>query len=131
MDSPAPFHRWQLRDVPQLYVFVVWVAFGASVIFYLGDWPLVLRGAPTKPQSQNVDRSNDDDMLYTGSIIFVPERGERCSVLGIDNRTGKIWEKGFINCYDFVTQSAAQKKFEGISGARLRAINGGFHTGTD
>jgi hypothetical protein len=131
MVSRVPLRHSHLRDVSRLSVLFVWVAFAASVLFYFGEWPLVPHSAAAKGKSQNLSGINNADIFYTGSIVLVPESGERCSVLGLDNRTGRIWDKGFVNCYDVVAQSAARKKFEGMSGERLHAIARTFHTVTD
>lgn len=79
----------------------------------------------------NSSRETDDDRLYSGSIFVVPERGERCWELGLDNRTGKMWDKGFVNCYEAVSRPGADKKSAGMSAERLRAISKTFHLGDD
>jgi tRNA A37 N6-isopentenylltransferase MiaA len=38
---------------------------------------------------------------YMGSIVIAPDRGD-CRQR-IDNRTGKMWDKGYVNCYEAIT----------------------------
>ena len=131
MASLVPSRHWHLRDVPLAVVLLVWVAFTASVFFYFSDWFPVRHEVAVKTQLHHASRKTDEDRLYSGSIFIVPERGDRCWELGLDNRTGKMWDKGFVNCYEAISRSVAGKKFEGISGERLRAIGKTFHPGGD
>ena len=57
----------------------------------------------------------------------MPDRGERCLELGLDNRTGQMWEKGYINCYDVVARYNARDKLFKLNGERLRIIGKAFH----
>ena len=121
--------HWRLRDVPPAVVLLVWVAFAASVFFYFSDWFPVRHEVAVKSQMHNASRVVDDDKLYSGSIFVVPERGDSCWEFGLDNRTGKMWDKGFVNCYEAISRSAAGKNLGGITGERLRAISKTFHLG--
>ncbi|MBI3704222.1 MAG: hypothetical protein HY244_10380 [Rhizobiales bacterium] len=129
MASLAPSRHWRLRDVPLAAVLLVWAAFAASVIFYLSDWSPVRLVAEVKPPLNNISQKDEDDRLYSGSIFVVPDRGDRCSELGFDNRSGNMWDKGFINCYEAMARANAGKKLEGLSSNRLRAIGKAFHFG--
>lgn len=131
MASLAPSRQWRLRDVPLAVVLLVWVAFAASVFFYFSDWFPVRHEVAVKPQMYNSSRITNDNRLYFGSIFIVPERGESCWEFGLDNRTGKMWDKGFVNCYEAISRSVAGKNLGGISSERLRAISKTFHPGGD
>jgi hypothetical protein len=61
--------------------------------------------------------------LYTGSIILVPTQGEQCLERALDNRTGQMWDKGYVNCYDVVRNTA---KNSGLSSSRMRLIGNAF-----
>jgi hypothetical protein len=129
--SRASSRRWQLRDLPRVYVLLVWAAFGASIVYYFLDSTPVQHKAAATSDRAGKSAKDIDDALYTGSIVVVPDRGERCRELGLDNRTGQRWEKGYINCYDVVARAVARDNLYKLSGERLRVIGKAFHSGTD
>ena len=88
-------------DFPRVLILLVWVAFGLSIAFYFDGWLPLQREIAVRPQSSNVNK-NDADKLYVGSIILAPTRGDKCRELMLDNRTGNMWDKGYINCFDAV-----------------------------
>lgn len=108
--------RWLLRDITLSLVLFVWVAFGFSILIYFFDWVPVQRETAARPQMNHVN----DDKLYTGSIIIVPRRGDLCWERMLDNRTGKMWDKGYVRCDDAVTQPS--EKHPTMGDARMRAI---------
>ena len=121
--------RWFLRDVPRTYVLFVWLAFALAAFLYAYDWrpsgwsALRQQEATVKPQRR-------DGEYYTGSIVIVPGRGDFCWQRIIDNRTGKMWDKGYVNCYEAV---APQEKDQrgGMSSARINAIGKAFNHAGD
>ena len=138
MASYVPSRHWRLRDVPLAVVLLVWAAFAASVLFYFSDRPPFRHEVAMTSQKSRMNspmpissREIDDDSLYSGSILVVPERGERCWEFGLDNRTGKMWDKGYVNCYEAVSRPGAEKTSAGMSAERLRAISKTFHLGGD
>ena len=73
MASRAPV-RWFWRDMRLVFVLLVWAAFGIGLLAYL-DSSISFslhRPAPAPPQAVA------DAELYTGSIVVVPSRGDRC-----------------------------------------------------
>ena len=114
--ASRPLHRfWRWRDLPLAYVLLVWAAFGSSVFFYFNDWPTVPHLAA---EVTNVR----DDAQYTGSIIIVPANGNRCWQRMLDNRSGKLWDTGYVNCEDVVSKLIEQRKNGSGSTMRLLAI---------
>ena len=120
--------RWFLRDVPRTYVLLVWVAFCFAAVIYTYDWhpsgwsALKQQQAAAKPQRRDAE-------YYTGSIIIVPVGGETCWQRMIDNRTGKMWDKGYVNCYEAVSPQEKDQR-GGMSTLRMNAIGKAFnHTG--
>jgi hypothetical protein len=117
--------RWFLRDVPRTYVLFVWLAFGLAIFVYAYDWRpsgwSVLRQqeAAAMPQRRGVE-------YYTGSIVIVPARGDFCWQRMIDNRTGKMWDKGYVNCYEAVAPMDKDQRV-GMSSARINAIGRAFN----
>jgi hypothetical protein len=39
-----------------------------------------------------------DDEVYTGSILYLPDRGQMCRQLLFDNRTGRVQDNGLVDC---------------------------------
>jgi hypothetical protein len=119
--------HWFMRDIPRTYLLLVWLAFGIAVIVYSNDWhpsgwsALRHEASVTPPQRTNVES-------YTGSIIIVPTRGDICWQRMLDNRTGKMWDKGYVNCDEAI--SRAEKERGGMSTLPMNAIGKAFnHTG--
>src|SRR5665647_539801 len=98
--SRVSARRWLLRDIPLSFVLFVWVAFCFSILIYFFDWAQVRHETAASPQMNYAN----NDKLYTGSIIIVPTRGDLCWERMLDNRNGKMWDKGYVRCDDAVTQ---------------------------
>jgi hypothetical protein len=75
----------------------------------------------TRPNTVPLVVKQDDDEIYTGSILFAPRDGKLCRQLLFDNRTGQFADAGNINC-DQVYSSGAKR----WSWARVQAISQGF-----
>jgi hypothetical protein len=71
----------------------------------------------------------DPEAHYLGSIIVSPERGDKCRELGLDNRNGAIWDKGYVNCDVVPPLSALQNDAKGLAARRLKAIGKAFAFG--
>ena len=68
---------------------------------------------PPPPQAKT--KAQIDDEIYTGSIIVVPPTGDQCWQMMIDNRTGHMWETGYVDCYAAVSELAENKRSGAIS----------------
>jgi hypothetical protein len=114
-----------LRDIPRTYVLLVWLAFGAALLIYSNDWHpsgwTALRQEPAAPKRQ-ISATEQ----YTGSIIIVPTRGEDCRQMMLDNRTGRMWDTGFVNCYEAVSRSEKDQR-GGMSSLRINSIGKAFN----
>lgn len=121
--------RWFLRDVARTYVLFVWLAFGLAAVLYTHDWhpsgwsALKQEAATAKPQRREAEN-------YTGSIIIVPPGSDQCWQRIIDNRTGKMWDKGYVNCYEAVSPQDKDQRV-GMSSLRMNAIGKAFNRGGD
>jgi hypothetical protein len=117
--------RWFLRDIPRTYVLFVWLAFGLAAFLYAYDWhpsgwsALRKQEVAAKPQRRDAE-------YYTGSIVIVPTSGDHCWQRMIDNRTGKMWDKGYVNCDDAVSPLEKDQR-AGMSSLRMNAIGKAFH----
>lgn len=120
--------RWFLRDIPRTYVLFVWLVFGLAAFVYAYDWhpsgwTALRTEATVKPQRRDVE-------YYTGSIIMVPTSGDYCWQRMLDNRTGKMWDKGYVNCYEAVSPLEKDQRV-GMSSLRMNAIGKAFNRGND
>lgn len=118
--------RWLWRDLRLVYVLLVWVAFSFSIFYFFGGGifggGITLHGKAPGPSQQ----AQSDDEIYTGSIIVVPPRGDQCWQMMLDNRTGRMWENGYVNCYVAVRQLADSKRSGAISSIRIQSISDAF-----
>ena len=74
-------------------------------------------------QSNSQTAEQDDDVLYTGSIIFNPET-VRCEQMKFDNRNGRFGEKAA--CNDRVLFDSQGNPLPPESSPRLDAIRRSF-----
>jgi len=111
--------------LPRTYVLFVWLGFALAAFLYAYDWHpsgwSVLRKqeAAVKPQRREGEN-------YTGSIVIVPGGGDLCRQRIIDNRIGKMWDKGYVNCYEAVAPQEKDQRV-GMSSARINAIGKAFN----
>jgi hypothetical protein len=120
--------RWFLRDVPRTYVLFVWLAFGLAASIYAIDWHP--SGWSTLQQETAKPPQRRDVEYYNGSIVIVPARGDFCWQRMIDNRTGKMWDKGYVNCYEAISPLEKDQRV-GMSSARMNAIGKAFNRSGD
>jgi hypothetical protein len=117
--------RWLLRDVPRLGVLSVWAVAGFALLAYCFESPALMRFAATalRPATVPAAVTGNDTGIYTGSILFVPARGELCGQWMFDNRNGALRDNGQVNCRP---TSAASKPADVTSAARMMAIGKAF-----
>ncbi len=117
--------RYLWRDMRLVYALLAWVALAIGLFIYFDNSITFQAAAPAKPQAQ----AGNDDTLYTGSIIVVPRAGDDCWKMMLDNRTGRMWENGYVDC-DAVVGVLAESKQDGAARAgRLHAIGASFRDG--
>ena len=119
--------RWLLRDVPHLGALSVWALAGFAALVYCFDWPALQRITAdmlrsTMPAKSSTDTGNAPT-IYTGSILFVPPRGELCAQWIFDNRNGGMWDNGQVSCKP---DAASNRPEEVKSTARILAIGRAF-----
>jgi hypothetical protein len=117
--------HWFWREVRPSLAFLVWTAFAISLVTYFYGPVAILQTQQVSPHPTNA-RHTDDDVLFTGSIVFLPARGDQCWQRMIDNRTGAMWDKGYVNCYDAVSQLKEQKQNGLKSSDRMHVISHAF-----
>ncbi len=67
---------------------------------------------------------------YLGSIIVSPRRGDKCFEVGLDNRNGAMWDKGYVNCDVVPPLSTLREQAKGLAARRLKAIGNAFSAKT-
>ncbi|HEV7822245.1 MAG TPA: hypothetical protein VGO84_13775, partial [Burkholderiales bacterium] len=102
MATRISHRRWLLRDVPHIAALLVWAAFGFAILTYFVDWTplqhwLLTASRGAAPAKTQADASNGQTP-YTGSILFVPTRGDFCTKWMFDNRNGEMWDQGKVDC---------------------------------
>jgi hypothetical protein len=116
MRQHVSYRRWLWRERALAYVFPVWLAFVLGLILYFNAWVPHFRKVAATPQL------NQNSQLYTGSIVIVPTRGDHCWQRMMDNRTGQLWDIGYVKCADVVTDLVEKRQRGAISNSRMRAI---------
>ena len=118
--------RWFLRDVPRTYMMLVWLAFCFTVVVYLNDWHPSGWSALRPQQVAKPKPQRSEAETYTGSLIITPPAGENCHQMMMDNRTGRMWDKGVVNCYEAVSRPERDQR-SGMSSLRMNAIGKAFN----
>jgi hypothetical protein len=66
-----------------------------------------------------------DDEIYTGSILYMPHRGDICRQLLFDNHNGQFTDNGYVDCERAAYQGGTDGPKQ-WSAARVRVISTGF-----
>lgn len=116
------YRRHLLRDLPHTYVVLFCAAVGVSLLisFALYSSP-ARRESAVRPQLKDVII----DQRYAGSIMVDPPRGDMCWERILDNRTGKMWDNGYVKCHDLYAPPKKHKA-SGIDASRLRDVGKAF-----
>jgi hypothetical protein len=66
-----------------------------------------------------------DEEVYTGSILYMPDRGDLCRQLLFDNQNGQFTDNGYVDCTRAAYRSSSEEA-KHWSAARVRVISSGF-----
>jgi hypothetical protein len=66
-----------------------------------------------------------DEEIYTGSILYMPDRGNICRQLLFDNQNGQFSDNGYVDCGRAAYRSASDEAKHWPT-ARVRVISTGF-----
>lgn len=66
-----------------------------------------------------------DDDIYTGSILYMPSRGNLCHQMLFDNLNGQFADNGYVDCISAAYHSAADEPKHWPT-ARVHVISSGF-----
>jgi hypothetical protein len=127
MGSRVSSRRRLLREIARGFVLLGSAAAMAGIFIYFVDWSAVRRDATARPQS-TAGKNDNGDQLYTGAIL-VPTRGALCWEGLFDNRTGRMTDKGDVNCAE--ASHAGKNPPQGMDAVRLRTIGKAFHRDND
>ncbi len=120
----ATSYLW--RDVRLVYVLLIWAAFAAA-LFAFFESSVTFHGAAVRPTpAAPAAQAAIDDALYTGSMIVVPRSGNDCWKMMLDNRTGRTWEGGYVDCDATVGVLAENQADAQARAGRLNAIGASF-----
>jgi hypothetical protein len=119
----APRKRTRHSGRQVLGVVAVGALLGAS-LFATGEYISLRQRMHTAAAATMAAGANDDE-LYTGSILFMPNEGRNCHQLLFNNNTGRFTDNGYVDCTNAAYRSAAEPKQ--WSAARMRVIADGFH----
>jgi hypothetical protein len=110
------------RDIRVVYVLLVWAAFTTGLFVYFDGRIALHSPAP----SGAALRSGEDAAMYRGSVVVMPQFGNSCRKMIFDNRTGRMWANGYVDC-DTAVGSVTESKREGATGTdRFNAIGAAF-----
>jgi hypothetical protein len=79
--------------------------------------------AVSKKQSALVATALNDDEIYTGSILYVPDEGRICHQILFNNLTGLLRDNGRVDCERAAYHGDDSMR---LSSARVRVISTGF-----
>ena len=80
----------------------------------------------TAPQANNNQANNDNDEIYTGSIVVVQRGGgDQCWWLNFDNRTGAMSAGRYADC-NLVTETNENQTRTVPDSVRMQAISAAF-----
>jgi hypothetical protein len=123
--SPS-FARPSPRRRPRNGSGQVWAIVTVGLFLGAGAFGISLYVAITRQDAAvaGVWTAADDDEIYTGSILYMPDSGNLCRQLLFDNQNGQISDNGYVDCDRAAYHGAATPKQ--WSAARARVISSGF-----
>jgi len=112
------------HDLRLVYVLLLWAAFAAALTVYINNgFTLHGGGAPAAPAAA---LSVSDAGPYTGAIVIVPFSGHDCWKMMLDNRTGRMWGVGYVDCDAALGVLADSRQAEASRAHRFNAIGASF-----
>jgi len=115
---------WLWRETPLVWMMTLWALAGVSVIGLVTDWfiPAHKQVAALPAPTPTIN----DDVMYTGSIIYVPIRGDLCWQRYLDNRTGWMRDVGYRPCDQVVSSLSEHSDQANYRANRFRGIAASF-----
>jgi hypothetical protein len=114
------------QDLRLIYVLSVWAAFSFTFFYVFSGSITSRRVERTPPPAVVKSQKQIDDEIYTGSIVVVPPRGDQCWQMMLDNRTGRMWETGYVDCYSTVSELVEDRRKGPVNARRIQSISSAF-----
>jgi hypothetical protein len=113
------------RDTRMLNVLFACTALSAGLFYFIQREVMTYHAAPPPP-AQTALQANDNDEIFTGSIVVVQRGGDQCWRLNFDNRTGAMWAGRYADC-NLVTATNENQRRLTPDPERMGAISAAFH----
>lgn len=130
MSRQLSFGRWTLRDQPMSKIALIGIVTSliALIYFFSGRVPSWLNGSARLHLNGagQIHSQQSDPTRYLGSIILSPRRGDKCKEIGLDNRNGAMWNKGYVECDVVPPLKDLEAQAKGLAARRLKAIGKAF-----
>jgi hypothetical protein len=120
MLAPAVKTRSRSRDFARPAIVVITMA----ALLGLGFMTTQQMITASRHMVARASMSGDDD-VYTGSILYMPDRGNACRQILFNNRNGQLTDKGYVDCQTAFSHSTDSEPKQ-WSAARVRVISDGF-----
>jgi len=122
--SPRSPLSARVREIDRTLIACFALAWIFAFAFMMGDgWPTqTLRQIFLGKTAVAADTRESDDALATGSIVFVPTRGDTCRQSLIDNTTWRISPLGDVSCATALSQESTRHS----EASRLDVVRNSF-----
>jgi hypothetical protein len=121
--------RWLSRDTTRILVLLVWALFVVAIVINVFDVPLWRATSLQMPKGEAAGAAApvfNREARYKGSIFFMPDFGDICWERMLDNRTGRMWDKGYVSCDSTVSELVDNKKRGAMPAERMESISKAF-----
>ncbi|HZT26739.1 MAG TPA: hypothetical protein VFA57_13655 [Pseudolabrys sp.] len=119
-------NRHLLRDLPHASVVLFYAAFFIGLAFLMVASyrsPIVQSGKTSLPSESD---NGSNATRYAGSIMVEPPKGELCWQRVFDNRTGAMWDNGYVKCDQTAAQPAGADAPKSMDAKRLLEVGKAF-----
>ncbi len=124
---PQPSHKaWLWRERPLAWMVALWAMAGVSLVGLFTDWLVPRRGDPAAATAAAPAAMVVDDAMYTGSIVYVPTRGDQCWKRTMDNRNGNLRDIGYRRCEEVVSDLALHTNQAAYRANRFQQVRNSF-----
>jgi hypothetical protein len=121
--SQASMRSW--RETRMLHVLLAGSVLGLSLMLFFGGKALLRHAAPATAATAAASHASGDDARYAGTFVVVPRGSPDCWRLMFDNRNGRLWGGGYVDC-NVVTQTNENQVHQSMGWLRMQAIGNIF-----
>ena len=116
-------HNPFLHDLTRAYVLLVSAAATAFLLIYASYY------FSPAPRTHEVAAPPSDAEIatrYTGSIMTDAPRGDLCWERVFDNRTGRMWDNGYVKCETQPAELTDPNQRSGLNAWRMQEVGKAF-----